>query len=46
MNKEILKLNKKDANLFVGKKISYFMLYEYEVDKVNENINKTNKKYK
>jgi hypothetical protein len=46
VNKEIQKLNKKDDNLlFEGKKINYFILYKYEIDKMNENINKTNKKY-
>ena len=45
-NKEIQKLKKNDVNLwYEGKKVNYFMLYKYEVDKMNENINKTNKKY-
>ena len=39
VNKEIQKLNKKDDNLlFEGKKINYFILYKYEIDKMNENI--------
>ena len=45
-NKEIQQLEKNDVNLwFEGKKINYFMLYKYEVDKMNEKINKNNKVY-
>ena len=45
-NKEIQQFKKNDVNLwYEGKKVNYFMLYKYEVDKMNENINKTNKKY-
>ena len=46
MNKEIEIIEKTDANLlYEAKKQNYFILYKYELDKMNEKIDKNNKKY-
>ena len=45
-NKDIINSKKDDENLlYEAKKQNYFILYKYELDKLNEKIDKNNQKY-
>ena len=45
-NKEIIKAKKTDDNLlYEAKKQNFFILYKYELDKMNQKIDDNNKKY-